>query len=489
MWKCCGFKKSREKGRDTLKMPYPGRLIVVEGTDGSGKSTQMILLKKWLEAEGYPVAFTEWNSSELVKYWTKKAKQRKQLSPTTFSLIHASDFFDRYEQMILPQLRAGYIVLADRYIYTAFARDVARGCDREWVRNTYATAVRPSLALYFQTPLEIAVNRILSGRPELKYHEAGLDIGLSSDPVESFTLFQGLIKEEYDAMVDTDGLTVIDATRGIHEQQHYGRELVRDILGDFKSRPQIAASESFPGRPRFTPDAPQVTRGSSDPRNSHPLQLQPHGLSGKLIVIEGSDYSGHATQSTLLRDWVEVQGYAVAQAGIKRSKLMSQAIEEAKEEHVIGPRTMGVFYATDFADELENSILKALQAGFIVIADRYVYTLIARQLVRGADLEWLAKLYEFTPAPDLVIHLSVPVEELMRRCFRTYGELLYWESGMDLAISPDLLDSMLKYQEGLAQHYNYLAGEDGFVTLNGDETIEIIQAEIQTLVQAVLVKS
>ncbi|BCJ85578.1 dTMP kinase [Effusibacillus dendaii] len=214
-------------------MNHPGKLIIVEGTDGSGKSTQMYLLKKWLEAKGYPVFFTEWNSSDLVKNWTKKAKKQKMLTPTTFSLIHASDFFDRYEKLILPQLRAGYIVLADRYIYTAFARDAARGCDPEWVRNTYRMAVRPSLALYFRTPLDVAVNRILVGRPELKYHEAGMDLGVSQDPVQSFKIYQGRIKDQYDEMVETDGLTMIDATKSIEEQQSIVRDLVSGILEDY----------------------------------------------------------------------------------------------------------------------------------------------------------------------------------------------------------------------------------------------------------------
>jgi dTMP kinase len=220
------------KGENEVK--YPGRLIVVEGTDGSGKSTQIYLLKKWLEAENYPVFFTEWNSSELIKHWTKRAKKNKMLTSLTFSLIHASDFFDRYEKFILPRLRTGYIVLADRYIYTAYARDIARGCDPAWVRNTYKSAVRPSLALYFRTPLDIAVHRILSGRPELKYHEAGMDLGVSNDPVESFKIYQGLIKDQYDAMIESEGLTVIDATQSITEQQAAVRQLVAQTLKDYE---------------------------------------------------------------------------------------------------------------------------------------------------------------------------------------------------------------------------------------------------------------
>lgn len=212
---------------------YPGRLIIVEGLDGSGKSTQLYLLKRWLEESGYPVFFTEWNSSELVKDYTKKAKKNKSLTPTTFSLIHACDFADRYERLILPHLEAGYLVLADRFVYTAYARDMVRGCDPTWVRNHYRYAVRPDMAFYFQAPLDVSLHRILTGRPELKYHEAGLDLGLSQDPVESFKLFQGLIKERYDQMARRERFIVMDATQPIPVQQQQMRRIVLERLADY----------------------------------------------------------------------------------------------------------------------------------------------------------------------------------------------------------------------------------------------------------------
>ena len=213
---------------------YKGLLFVVEGCDGSGKSTQIYLLSKWLESLGYIVFFTEWNSSDLVKDSTKKAKNKNLLTPTTFSLIHASDFADRYEKYILPHLRAGYIVLCDRYIYTAYARDIARGCDPEWVRNVYSFAVKPSIAFYFQAPLKVSINRILSGRPELKYHEAGLDMGWSTDPVESFKIFQGIIKKNYDDMISKEGFKVINATHEIKKQQNTLRKIVSEKLKEYE---------------------------------------------------------------------------------------------------------------------------------------------------------------------------------------------------------------------------------------------------------------
>ena len=209
---------------------FPGKLFVVEGTDGSGKSTQLALLHQWLIAEGYPVVFSEWHSSPLVKDTTRRAKKRRLFTPTTFSLIHATDFADRTERDIIVPLKAGAIVLADRYIYTAFARDVARGCDRAWVRELYRFAVKPTVGFFFRAPLNIAIDRIVSGRPQLKYYESGMDMDWSDDPEESFTIFQGKILGEYDQMVEEFGLTVIDATRSIENQQKIVRSIVSRYL-------------------------------------------------------------------------------------------------------------------------------------------------------------------------------------------------------------------------------------------------------------------
>src|SRR5688500_11724680 len=163
---------------DDGRRPLPGRLIAVEGVDGSGKSTQIDLLHKWLRGKNRKVFFSEWNSSPLVSEATKKGKRRQLLTPTSFSLIHATDFADRYERQILPMLNAGFIVLCDRYIYTAFARDEVRGVGATWLRRLYGYAVEPDLTLYFQLPLEVALARILQGRPRLKWFEAGMDLDL-----------------------------------------------------------------------------------------------------------------------------------------------------------------------------------------------------------------------------------------------------------------------------------------------------------------------
>ena len=219
------------------KHRFPGRLFIVEGIDGSGKSTQLSLLHKWLESEGYVASFSEWNSSPLVRDVTKRGKKKKMLTPMTFSLIHATDFADRTEHDIIPPLKAGAVVLADRYIFTAFARDVVRGVHPDWVRSLYGFAVKPTVAFYFRTPLDVATKRILGGRDAIKYYEAGMDLDLSDDLEESFRIFQGRIIEEYEKMVEEFGLVVIDATLSIEEQQAEMRRIVTEALtGTKKTR-------------------------------------------------------------------------------------------------------------------------------------------------------------------------------------------------------------------------------------------------------------
>ncbi len=217
---------------------FPGRLIAVEGLDGSGKSTQVYLLKRWLEAEGIKVYFSEWNSSELVKSATSKGKKRELLTPTTFSLIHATDFADRYERHLVPLLRAGYIVLCDRYVFTAFARDVVRGCPPEWVRGNYSFACVPDLTMFFKADLEVSLNRILEGRPKLKFFEAGMDLRLSTDPYESFRIFQGRILDQYLAMSKEFNFHIMDANEQVERQQVIVRKLVSEAidLKKFKRR-------------------------------------------------------------------------------------------------------------------------------------------------------------------------------------------------------------------------------------------------------------
>jgi dTMP kinase len=215
------------------KHGYPGRLFVFEGLDGSGKSTQAALLGKWLAARGYRVFQTEWNSSELVSNTIRRGKKKNLLTPTTFSLLHATDFADRFDRKILPPLRAGYVVVCDRYSFTAFVRDAARGCDPEWVRTIYSFAPTPDIAFYFRVGVNVTLQRKIASRLKINYYEAGMDMGLSDDLHESYERFQGRLKKEYDRISVSDRMTVIDSSRPVEQIQQELRQAVQPILEGF----------------------------------------------------------------------------------------------------------------------------------------------------------------------------------------------------------------------------------------------------------------
>ena len=232
---------------------YPGTLIIVEGIDGSGKSTQIDLLQKWLRSRNLVTVFTEWNSSPIVKRTTKQAKVNELLTPMSFSLIHAADFASRVHAQIMPALRAGAIVLADRYVYTAFARDATRGVNRDWVRRIYSFAVQPTLGLYFRVPLDVSIERISAGREDMKYYEAGQDMGFSNNRQESFRIFQSSLLDEYEEMTEEFGLITIDATQPIAVQQQQVRRYVEPLIEDSmevggQSVPEALGSAGLSGR-------------------------------------------------------------------------------------------------------------------------------------------------------------------------------------------------------------------------------------------------
>lgn len=212
---------------------YPGRLLVFEGLDGSGKSTQARLLAKWLVARGHRVFITEWNSSELVSSTIRRGKKKNLLTPTTFSLLHATDFADRFERQILPPLRAGYLVVCDRYVYTAFVRDAARGCDPAWVRTLYSFAPRPDRAFYFRVPVNVTLRRKLASRLKISFYEAGMDMGLSDDIIESYERFQSRLKREYDKLASEDEFTIVDSGRSVEVIQSDLRRQIQPMLDGF----------------------------------------------------------------------------------------------------------------------------------------------------------------------------------------------------------------------------------------------------------------
>jgi len=209
-------------------------------------------------------------------------------------------------------------------------------------------------------------------------------------------------------------------------------------------------------------------------------------LPGKLIVLEGSDGVGRSTQIRLLRQWLEDEGYAVSDTGLRRSEMTQKGLEEAKKGHTLSRITMSLFYATDFADRLENQIIPALQAGFIVLSDRYFYSIMARDIIRGADPDWAHKLYGFALKPDLILYLKADVDDLVSRLIHGRG-LNYWESGMDVHPLENLYDSFIKYQSELILLFKKLSEEYGFTTINaGRPAMEVfsdLQAHINSLLE------
>jgi len=214
--------------------------------------------------------------------------------------------------------------------------------------------------------------------------------------------------------------------------------------------------------------------------------VDPERLCGKLVVIEGADGSGRSTQIARLVQWLEGCGHATVQVGLKRSTLVSEELEQAKQGNILSHLTMSLFYATDFADQLENIILPALKAGFIVLADRYIYTLMVRDLVRGLDEAWLKNLYGISVVPDAVFYLNVAPELLVQRNFQKIQALDYWESGMDIGLSRDMFDSFLKYQALVETEFRRLQATYGFTIVNGERSVEEISAELQERVEKLL---
>jgi dTMP kinase len=209
-------------------------------------------------------------------------------------------------------------------------------------------------------------------------------------------------------------------------------------------------------------------------------------MAGKLIVVEGADGSGRSTQIAMLVEWLEGSGHATVQVGLKRSTLVSEELEQAQNGNILSRTTLSLFYATDFADQLENIILPSLRAGFIVLADRYIYTLMARDMVRGMDEAWLKNLYGIALEPDAVFYLNVPPEDLVQRSLSKNASLDYWESGMDIGMSRDMFDSFMKYQTAMHKTFRLLQKTYGFSIVDGRRSVEAISQELRKKISAVL---
>jgi dTMP kinase len=209
-------------------------------------------------------------------------------------------------------------------------------------------------------------------------------------------------------------------------------------------------------------------------------------LKGQLIVVEGADGSGRSTQIDLLRNWLERRGYPTANVGLKRSMLVSRELEQAMQGNILGVRTLSLFYATDFADQLENRIIPALRSGFIVLADRYIYTLMARSVVRGVEPTWIRDVYSIALVPDAVFYLAVSPKILVERNLRKHAVLDHWESGMDMHRSSNMYASFIEYQRLIQKEFKSMQELYGFESINGNRSPRAIQHELRAKIEVIL---
>lgn len=260
------------------------------------------------------------------------------------------------------------------------------------------------------------------------------------------------------------------------------------------SDPESAESEPQPKPLSFAP----LDFGNSDPARQQAMLTEKHffglcppevkdaNFSGKLFVIEGADGSGRSTQIAHLSAWLESNGFAVRHMGLRRSNLVAEELEDAKQGNVLTHTTLSLFYATDFFDQQVHEMIPALRAGYIVLADRYVYTLMARDQARGADKAWTRNLYSPALLPDAVFYFKVGPRQLVERNFQKNTTLDYWESGMDLGLSRDMFDSFVMYQKMLQEEFESMQAEFGFQIVNANRKIESIQHELRTRIGCLL---
>ena len=213
--------------------------------------------------------------------------------------------------------------------------------------------------------------------------------------------------------------------------------------------------------------------------------VEPQDLRGKLIVIEGADGVGRSTQIRLLQQWLEIQGHAVLASRMTRSALAGKGLRQAKKGTTFGRVTMALFYATDFADRLEHEIIPALKAGFIVLTDRYVYTLIARALTRSIDADWIREVYGFALEPDRIFYLRAGVSDLVTRVLQEDG-FDYWESGMDLHLGDDMYESFVAYQNRILRQFDRMVEDYGFIAIDASRSIEEVFADLKSEMSKVL---
>jgi dTMP kinase len=435
-----------------------GKLIVFEGLDGSGKSTQVRILSEFLRGKGYNVVVTEWNSSRVISKVLKRAKRARMLDPISFSMFHAADFIARLESVIIPSLQEGDIVIADRYIYTALARDRARGARSSWIENIYYMAPIPDISIYCWVSPEEALKRVISknrrGIP--KYYEAGMDIHPELSPKKAFLLFQSEMERYYDELLRDGKLVKVDMTRSVEETANEIRELVIPIIeGKGRRWSYKTGGSSWTAKGPFTNN------------------LEKHGLPGKIIAVEGVPGSGTTLQSSMLHDALRMSGVECQIIGLDRSWISSQAMDIAISSDILSPLTRLMISASEMAFHTYQIALPILKRGGVVIWDRYLISILAEAMARGVPRSFLRDFpHNITFKPDLMLYISMPYEKAIDRMG---GGSIGWA-----------MEGGRRYRRGFFKIMEELARREGCVVVDGDETKEEVFGRILKAVEPLI---
>ncbi len=403
--------KGRSARSDPPKPPHPGRLIVFEGLDGVGKTTQIELLADKLRERGLPVVITTWNSSRLISKAIKRAKKAKLLTPYLYSTLHAADFMYRLENVILPAIRDGAIVIADRYAYTALARDLARNVDRRWVESLYALAPKPDLAFYCSASVEETLLRIIdrNGGGPPSYYESGMDVTPHGDPEASFREFQARVASEYERITKDFGLIEIDASASIADVHEYVVSIVEQRLRGWN-----AGESSVPHA--GSSDSGRIGRGGlKGSARSHAAPSR-HLFPGRLVVIESADKEAASRQANLLYNELLTLGYDVRLAPAGKSWVGIGIARKALKKGVLSPQARVILSAAEIALYYEQEIIPALTAGSVIIMDGYVAGLYTDAVAKGIQPGWFDAMSQiFHIKPDRTILIDVPLRDVMRQ--------------------------------------------------------------------------
>jgi dTMP kinase len=431
-----------------------GRLIIFEGLDGTGKTTQIELLSKHLQEKGLPVIITRWNSSRLVSKAIKRAKKARLLTPYLYSTLHATDFHYRLENIIIPSLYEGYYVIADRYVYTALARDIARRVDRAWVEHLYALAPKPDLAFYCKTSLEESLERVIEKRSGgiPSYYEAGMDVVPHADPLDAFRAFQSRVASEYEWICRQYQLLEIDTTRRIDEVFDFVRQRVDGCIAAWHDEENQSDTV---GQSSPVPHAAEIT---ARPR----MNLAAHSYPGKLIVIESVDKLATARQANILYNELLVRGCDVEIALTGDSWVGTEVERKALSKSILTLSAKVLLSTSEIALMFEQKIVPTLSRGGLLILDGYMANLVSRFCAAGLYPEWFDAVYRVFPIkPDLTIFLDAPLHELMRRRSPFHTEKIFSGNifGQSKSVwdeTPDL--SVLQKMVGLYREFARMEG-------------------------------